>query len=256
MQKKKKTFNKRFTIALHKSSIYRNQIKSSSREFQFVQILLNFPHRAPIFPQKFRVIITDPSIFNLFIAFEPTIINFHKKKKKFSNTNWKTPHPLWLIQRPEIPSLSSSFERLSAKSSISFVSCLYWLRRSAVDRCSWVGHCRPIKGRERKRTACKKLKERKKKQREETKKEEDERRRRPPLFIWLDPLPPSTVFRARWKLVLGRGARNYCCFQSRSSSPRLHLQAFSLARGILLREERERGGSVHACERKEEGRRA
>lgn len=44
LQKKKK-FNKRFAITLHKSSIYRNQIKSSSREFQFVQILLNFPHR-------------------------------------------------------------------------------------------------------------------------------------------------------------------------------------------------------------------
>lgn len=42
---KKKKFNKRFAITLHKSSIYRNQIKSSSREFQFVQILLNFPHR-------------------------------------------------------------------------------------------------------------------------------------------------------------------------------------------------------------------
>lgn len=45
LQKKKKKFNKRFAITLHKSSIYRNQIKSSSREFQFVQILLNFPHR-------------------------------------------------------------------------------------------------------------------------------------------------------------------------------------------------------------------
>lgn len=74
------------------------------------------------------------------------------------------------------------------------------------------------------------------------------------MFIWLD--PPSTVFRARWKLVLGRGARNYCCFQSRSSSPRLRLQAFSLARSRDPVTERERGESVHAYERKEEGRRA
>lgn len=69
------------------------------------------------------------------------------------------------------PALSSSFERLFAKSSISFVSCLYWLRRY-----SWVELGWPLSADKRAREKTNFLQEAQRKReeaREETKKGEE-----------------------------------------------------------------------------------
>lgn len=84
-KKKKKTFNKRFTITLKVPfiEIRLNRLRGNSNSHKYY---FKFSTSwADISTQKFHcVTITNPSIFNLFIAFEPTIINFHKKKKKSS----------------------------------------------------------------------------------------------------------------------------------------------------------------------------